>query len=672
MLRTQFVHNKKVYLSYNRFRKNIFTELAPKDGETILYLLPWMLSVNDPAVPGYVPGLKRPIAVFGAATDPMLLNREVSFMRRFNMGGRPPLRRSSPRPSLIQGLYTIGSAGTIGQTASSDCDLWVCIEKEDFDEETKAQLLQKLSLIKDWMDSNLKMPVYFFLCDAEDIRHSIFGVVGGESSGSAQHNVLKEEFYRTSIMISGKIPLWWVCFDPDERIDYQSFATQYAKGFFDEYDLIDLGPLESVGQDEYFGAALWQLNKALTHPLKSVIKMLLLEMLLISQGEELLCNRFRNETLNQKAPFAFQDPTIFTLRSILQYNQGVHPDSLDFVKQCGYLRCEIKLYEKKRTVKEDLAKELFGTYPLPKEEIVRLNAFSEWPLLEQLDYGGKIFALLINIYHRVMATQRDVVNKISHDDMTMIGRKLAACLENKQGKVSPVHKPIANLNLPTLNFHSVANGWRVCSSGDTERPVVAGADIIFCIGYLIWNDLYEASSVRMTPNPTPVSLQEINNLAKRIREIFGHFDITEIDFDHFLEEERVTKMLVIVNFEDPAHAHEMSDFSVLYANHWGELFYRRFNAPLKFKQFIDRGGRIFSRTEMHYYIQRSSLHYEKIIDRSKKLVQQIFSDVSSLDPESPRFHAPFPFRRSNGADAETPPSRFSVVDRFPERKSLAR
>lgn len=628
MLRTQFVHNKEVYLSYNRFRKEIFTELAPKDGEYILYLLPWMLSVNNPGVPGYVPNLKRPIAIFGAATDQALLTREASFMRLFRIRGSAPLRRSSSQASFIEGLYTIGSAGTISQTALSDCDMWVCIEKESFDEDSKGQLLQKLSLIKDWMDSNLKMPVYFFLCEVEDIRNSNFGVVGGESSGSAQYNVLKEEFYRTSILISGKIPLWWACFDPNENIDYQEFSTQYARGKFDEYDFVDLGPLESVDDDEYFGAALWQFNKALTHPLKSVIKMLLLEMLLISKGKELLCNRFRDAILNQRALLAFHDPSVFTLKAILQYSQGAHPKSMEFIKQCGYLRYDVKFYSKKRTIKEDQAKEIFDAYPLTKEQIGRLNAFAECRLLEQLDFGEKIFILLLNIYKRVMASQKGV-SKISREDMTIIGKKLAACLEKKQNKIPLIHKPIDNLNLPTLTFNSDADRWLVYASGDSTRPVVADADIVYCIGYLIWNDFYDASSVRMTPNPTPISIQEIKNLAKRIKEIFGVFDITGVDSDRFLDEEKVTKMLVIVNFDDPGSAHQINNFSILYANQWGELFCKRINSPYKFKIFIEQGGRIFSRTETHYYIRRGNLHYEKIIERSKKLVRQIFSGVSS-------------------------------------------
>ncbi len=629
MLRKTFVHNKKVYLAYNHFRKNIFTALAPKDSEAILYMLPWMLSVNDPAVPGHVPNLKKPIAVFGATTDPALIRREPAFKTSFNIRKSGSLLKPSTQVSLIQGLYTIGSVGTISQTPASDCDIWVCIEKADFDEKAKECLLQKINLIKDWMDTNLKMPVYFFLCDLEDIRNSNFGVLGDESSGSAQRNVLKEEFYRMSILISGKIPLWWACFDPAENVDYQALSSQYAKDALDDYDFIDMGPLVSVDQDEYFGAALWQFNKALTHPLKSVIKMLLLEMLLFSHKEELLCHRFRNIILNQEKDFVFHDPSIFTLHAILGYSRGAHPDSFEFIKQCSYLRHDIKFHARKQSLKEGLAKEIFQHYPLGREEIHRLNAFADWPLLEHLEFGENIFMLLLKIYKRITAYRQDVVSGLTDQDMTIIGRKLAACLERKPHKVAVVHKPIFNPHLPNLTFSSVNTLWHVSAGGEAAKPVVASTDIVCCIAYLIWNDIYQPSNVRMTPNPTPVTLQEINTLAKRIREIFGIFDITGIDFDNFLETEKVTKMLVVVSFKDPRHTQEMRDFSVIYCNHWGELFFRRFDSAGEFKAFIDHGGGIFSRTEMYYYIQRNNLYYEKIIEKLKNLVNQIFSGVAA-------------------------------------------
>ena len=229
MLPNTFAHNKKVYLAYNEFRKNIFSELAHRDSEAILHLLPWMLSVNDPAVPGYVPDLKKPIAVFGAATDRTLIARESTFKKRFDIKKSGAILKPVARASLIQGIYTIGSVGTISQTSSSDCDIWICIDDDQFDDKAREHLSQKVNLIKDWMDAHLKIPVYFFICDIDDIRRGHFGSLDDESSGSAQRNVLKEEFYRTSIRIAGKILLWWVCFDPDDDIDYETFAAQYEK-----------------------------------------------------------------------------------------------------------------------------------------------------------------------------------------------------------------------------------------------------------------------------------------------------------------------------------------------------------------------------------------------------------------------------------------------------------
>ncbi|MFH1081633.1 MAG: class I adenylate cyclase [Pseudomonadota bacterium] len=630
MLQKTFIHNKKIYLTYNHFRKNIFLKLAPKDAESILHLLPWMLSVNDPAVPSYVPNLKRAIAVFGASTDQALIKREPSFKALFNIRKSGSLLKPSTQVSLIQGLYTIGSVGTISQTAHSDCDIWVCINHADFDESARAHLLQKINLIKDWMDTNLKIPVYFFICDLEDIQNSNFGVTNEESSGSAQRNVLKEEFYRTSILISGKIPLWWVCFDPDESVDYHAFSAQYANDVFADYDCIDMGAPATINHDEYFGASLWQFNKALTHPLKSVMKMLLLDMLLVSPEEDLLCNRFRNSILDQTQNLVFHDPSVFTLNAILQYSRRVHPEKFEFIMQCSYLRYDLHFHAKKLTLKETLAKEIFQTYPLNREQIYRLNDFAGWPLLEQLEFGEKIFSLLLNIYKGIMAHKQDVISGITRQDMTIIGRKLAVCLERKRGKINIIHKPLFNPNLPTLLFVNDKKLWHVSAVGEPSKPVVASADIVYCIAYLAWNDLYNSSNVRMTPNPTPITLQEINNLAKRIREIFSVFDITGADFDHFLETEKVTTMLIVVNFEKPGHVMDIDDFCVIYSNHWGELFFQRFGSPDQFQAFIDHGGVIFERTQMHVYVQRNSLYYEKIIERVKNLVSQAFSDRTAF------------------------------------------
>jgi hypothetical protein len=87
-------------------------------------------------------------------------------------------------------------------------------------------------------------------------------------------------------------------------------------------------------------------------------------------------------------------------------------------------------------------------------------------------------------------------------------------------------------------------------------------------------------------------------------------------------------MMVVISFEGSHHAKDMNDLCVIYCNHWGELFVQRFNSPETLKAFIAGGGNKFTRVEVFYYIQRNSYAYEKIIERTKKLVTQIFSNIS--------------------------------------------
>ncbi|MDD5171126.1 MAG: class I adenylate cyclase [Syntrophales bacterium] len=429
-------------------------------------------------------------------------------------------------------------------------------------------------------------------------------------------------------MIAGKIPLWWLCFDEDREVDYAMFLGQYTRGAFGTDDCLDLGPLDTVESEEYFGAALWYFNKALTHPLKSIIKMLLLEMLLAAPKHDLLCHRFRNFILSQTRNSNLIDPSMFTMEAILKHNGNRDPEIFDFIKKCFYLRYEIKLLQK-LTMKEILSRDIFERYPIPRDAAYDLDDFGVWPLPEQILFGQQVFSLLTNVYTRISLLHEGATGSIAPQDMAMIGRKLAVCLENKPGKIPVFHKPIKNLNVTSLIFAiNSRKSWSVCTDGSS---IVGSSDIIYCLAYLIWNDVFDPALVKMVPNPTPVTIHEVINLAGRIGEIFGISDVTEIDFDNFSEPEKVTKMLIVVSFEGHSQNKDVNDFSVIYKNHWGELFLHRFRTPMAFKEFIHQNDKIFHRVEMHYYIQRNSQYYEKIIERTKKIVTHIFS-MEDLKP----------------------------------------
>jgi adenylate cyclase class 1 len=615
-----FNQNKKTFLQYNNFRKQIFTDLAPKDSEVILYMLPWLLSQNDPAVPGYIPEMITSFTVHGIEKDDKIRKREPDFRRMLKISSPLPVPAGRAGDPQILGIYTIGSIGTISQTASSDCDIWICVDPKDFGEKRFGELIEKTNLIKGWLDNHISLPVYFFICDVHDIRDSNFGSVDRESAGSTQRNTLKEEFYRTAVMIAGRIPLWWLCFETDAGADYALVLDQYRRGVLGEDDCIDLGPLESVESEEYFGAALWQFNKALTNPLKSIIKMLLLEMLLVSSKNNLLCHQFRQFILGRKNDLDLMDPSMFTMDAVLRYSLMKRPGEIDFIKKCFYLRYELKLHLK-MTMKEILARVMFERYPIERHDVDELNTFNEWPLQSQTEFGRKIFALLAGVYNSISRMDRGAASSVNPHDLTIVGRKLAVCLEKKPNKISFCHKPVRSVNVSALTFTvDQQRLWTVSTKGGAT--LLSGSDIVYCLAYLIWNGIYQPYLVTMTPNTTSVTLQEIQSLAESIRKIFGTYDSSDIDFGHFLEPEKMVRMLIVVSFEGHRQNKDENDLGVIYQNSWGEIFARRFSSPLLFRDFVRKGGSKFSQTEIFYYIQRNCLYYEKIIERTKAMVMQ--------------------------------------------------
>lgn len=620
MIERILTRNKSIYIKYNRFRKQIFSELAPKESETVFYLLPWLLSINHPACPGYVTDLERPFRVFNIDNENAIRKREPVFKRIFGIKKKGSFLDPPSKYYLIQGLYTIGSVGTVSQTSISDCDIWVCFDKKKFNKTVWLQLNQKINLIKDWMDMQLKMPVFFFISDITAVKKSRFGSVDSESSGSTQRNVLKEEFYRTCILICGKIPLWWLCYDKNLQIDYKKAVSAIKKKIYKDNDLIDFGNLEYIESNEYLGATLWQLHKSLTHPLKSIIKMVLLKMLLDAPREGLLCHQFRKQVLSTKNHSLFPDHSIFTMTSILNYYRNNRNKALSFLLQCFYLRCEIKPHDRNQKLKNKLVEDFLKQYRIDRKTRIQLSNFASWKYDSQIELGNRISIFLFKIYKEIAAVNSGVVSESNEKDLTILGRKISACYLKKKYKIPVIQKPIHTVSLSDLTLSLNGEIWDIFSGNDKSEPLASSKDIIHNIAFLVWNNLFAANKIYMDPNPSGITLQEIINLGTRMRNFFGTYDALDIEFSHYLKKQHITKLLVIISFEKFPWEKNINNFGIVYNSSWGELFARRFDSALKLKTFLKNAGIDRQNIGTSYYIQRNCSSYEKIIERTKKII----------------------------------------------------
>jgi len=619
--------NKNIFLEYNRFRKKTFSQLAPKDSESILYLLPWMISVNHESVPGYMDSIKHNFRVFNIETDHEIRKKEPIFKKYFNIQSTAPILTMTSNDLLIEGIYTIGSAGTISQTPSSDCDIWICINKADYDSASYAQFLKKVLRIQNWMDDNLKMPVHFFVSDIEDIRRCNFGDVDCESCGSTQKKVLKEEFYRTTILIAGKVPLWWTSYDTQSPLTYGDVVQEFQSSPSVYYDLIDMGDLDFIDKEESFGAALWQLNKSLTHPLKSIIKMLLLKMFLESPDGDLLCHRFRSRILSQdRKPYDFVDPSIFTLIAVLDHTRNLDRDTYNLIMQCFYLRYEVKLYSRRITLREEKTLPLFKTYDLDRKTIYDLNRFNDWSYSAQVQFGKTIFMLLVQIYKDISDLARNVAGDVAPQDLTILGRKLSSSLKKKPNKVPILPRPLDTHNLPSLTVRFCEGIWQIFPGNESSTIICEKSDLVYCLAYLVWNGLYFPELLRMIPNRTFTTMPEMITLSKKIKKAFGTYDVSSIDFQNFLQPERTEKMLLVSNFAEDPDTPSLVSLRILTLNNWGELYIHSFPRPGRVISFLENLSNKPYDIEKFYYSPRNSRHGDKILEETKRLVASYLKD----------------------------------------------
>ena len=201
--------------------------------QDILRVLPLLYQVNHPLLPGYV-SRSAPAGVSAYEPDKTTLSIAKTFSQTFKF------RQDKRTKAQIFSIFMMGSTGTLAHSEVSDVDLWLC-HAPDLSADALKLLDEKAKKIDEWANSS-GLELHTFLMNAEQFK------AGGktpdmdtESSGSAQHYLLLDEFYRTAILLVGRYPLWWLV-PPAMEKDYPTITHDLlTKRFIKETDVIDCG-----------------------------------------------------------------------------------------------------------------------------------------------------------------------------------------------------------------------------------------------------------------------------------------------------------------------------------------------------------------------------------------------------------------------------------------------
>lgn len=531
--------------------------------QVFLELLPLLFHVNHPMLPGYV-SHQTPCGVSEYNPSKLDIERAQRLARSFVFHREPNMRRR------IHSLFLMGSSGTVAQSDSSDLDIWVC-HQSDLSTEELLLLQRKCDDIVKWA-LTLALEVHFFLMEPDKFRLGEREGVSTEDCGSTQHYLLLDEFYRTSLIIAGRVPIWWLI-PPEQETQYNYIAeTLRHKRFVRGGETLDFGSVAHIPAGEFIGAGIWQLYKAIDSPYKSVIKLLLTEVYASEYPHvEPLSTTFKRAIYKKNLDIDELDPYVMMYRKIERYllARG-EAKRLDLVRRCFYFKVGKAITkgptQRTKSWQRELLERMVQAWRWSKPQLLNLDARPQWKVIRVLNEQKELVRELTNSYRFLLefARRSQVTAVINGQDMTILGRKLYAAFERKAGKVEWVNPGIApKLAEVALTFcqlpgsHNEQLAWAVVPEQINTReleqaqPLRRSNDLISLLAWCHINGLIDADTrTYIVPGEHGVNEYELQNIVRALRarlpqqrEEAGDAD----NHDRYLNPNRPNSMQLFIN-----------------------------------------------------------------------------------------------------------------------------
>ena len=325
------------FLKVNEGRLGRAMQALSTRQQLVLKLLPLLFHVNHPLLPGYV-SASTPAGLSGYEPDDNTLAEAQRLTRSFAYKARRGTPGSKP-PTPIQGLFLMGSLGTVAQAEQSDMDLWVCHDPA-LDARALAELRKKCDLLEAWAATQGAEAHCFLIDPARYTLGDREAQLTSDDCGTTQHYLLLDEFYRTAIWLGGRTPLWWLV-PVYEEANYRTYThALLSKRFVRAEEVLDLGHLARIPPGEFIGAGMWQLFKGIESPYKSVLKLLLTEVYASEHPRvECLSLRFKQAVYEGRLDLDELDPYIVVYRRLEEYlTARGELERLELIRRCLYLK----------------------------------------------------------------------------------------------------------------------------------------------------------------------------------------------------------------------------------------------------------------------------------------------------------------------------------------------
>ncbi len=608
------------FLKINQERIDLTVQSLSERQGRFIELLPLLFHENNPKLPGYIND-EVPAGIKNYAPEQSTIKIAKSFFKTYKT------TRRARRIMDINGMYFMGSSGSIAYNSKSDFDVWL-LHSASLNADAIDLIQQKAYAVEQWSDEVLNLEVHFFVFSAEEFKQGKQQGLSSESSGSAQHYLLLDEFYRSSLLIAGKIPTWWLV-PPDNENEYDNYLEeQNKKRKLKTSDSIDFGAIADVPASEFFGAAVWQLYKSIHSPYKSLMKLLLMEVYASEYPSiSLLSMMFKEAVYESIDSIDDLDPYLMMYKKIEEYlmtrNQS---ERLELFRQCFYIKINEPLSHevKKKTWRRDLFKQVVLDWGWTNEQFALMDAKKEWQIEMISQQRNRLMNALTESYRflSTFARQNTEVSRVSQTELNVLGRKLYAAFERKAGKIDIINRDnetsmsYSKLSIFQKKNSSGKDSWQLyqghvrSDSVSDHKPIKRTQSVMELIAWAYFNRIIDSHSAISLNNSDDLTVKELRQLLVSLEEEFPKAQLHEADFNDLNQAVRIQHACVFVNIghvsqssskDNVNHITSVRDnilsygaqhnnltysFDLLICTTWEELLTFRFEGPDALMQCI--------------------------------------------------------------------------------------
>jgi adenylate cyclase, class 1 len=583
--------NRQKFLKFNTIKFDRFQSLIPNQHvKRVINSIPVLLCVNNEKFPGFVSG-NVPLGVAFISLD----DDTKRFVKGKFQGIKTEFSFDKP---IVEMMAVMGSLGTIAYNKKSDFDYWVCICKNSISNEEYLLFRKKVDLIQKWAESEIHLSVHLFVNDIESVKNNIYDEDEDEAFGSAMGALLKDEFFRSSIVVAGKTPFWWVVPQFASDTEYYNMYNQLSEE--DALNFVDIGNLSKISREDFMGAALFQIIKSLGNPFKSILKLGVLEKYLhVSEDEPLISQKVKINIQRDNISNTILDSYLMMFREVYDYYEKALDDKsiLNILKQNLYLKIDPQLskYAAMKDKKsfpykvEEMFRytEAWGWTP----EVVReLDNFDNWDFTRVMKFWDSVQKFMLLSYQKIAIKfpTMKLQNKISDSDFKLLSRKIKSHFSREFDKID---KFVSFKDTPCesiLYIEPVNQGireveWRLFkrNSAETKTFVVTtikmDSSLIKLLAWSALNGIYDPKFSRLTIQSgyTRINQNLVIDMLNSLSNFFSDNRV-KIKNEYVVKPSFKLANFFVLNF-NIAKSDTISHIVHIFHTSWGESFIREYH-----------------------------------------------------------------------------------------------